>query len=63
MQVLIAAKKDILNKPIIKNQTDFVSHSYGIVSDMTKFNSAFGKYLKKTRVVNLYDNKIGNKYI
>ena len=35
-QVLIAVKKDILNKTIVQNQTDLVSHLYYIVLDIMK---------------------------
>ncbi len=60
MRVLIAIKKDILNKVIIENRTDFVSHLYCIVLDIMERNSGSGKYSTRTRVINLYHNKIGN---
>ena len=63
IQILMAIKKNILNKPIIENRTDLVSNLYGIILDRTRCNSVFEKYLKKTRVVNLYDNKNSNKYV
>ena len=63
MQVLIAVRKDILNKVIIENRTDLVSHPYCIVLDIKELNSVSGKISRRTRVVNLYDNKIGNGYV
>ena len=63
MRVLIAVKKDILNKVIIENPTDLVSHPYCIVLDIRECNPTSGKYQRRTRVVNLYDNKIDNGYI
>lgn len=60
MRVLIAVKKDILNKVIIKNWTDLVSHLYCIVLDIREFNPVSRKYSRRTRVDNFYDNKIGN---
>lgn len=63
MQVLIAVKKDILNKIIIENQTDLANHPYCVVLDIKKLNLVFGKYFRTTRVLNLYDNKIGNRYV
>ncbi len=60
MRVLIAVRKDILNKVIVKNRTNLVSHPYCIVLDIRELNSVSGEYSRKTRVVNLYDNKIGN---
>ena len=60
MRVLIAVRKDILNKVIIENRTDLVSHPYCIVMDIRELNPVSGKFSRKTRDVNLYDNKIGN---
>ena len=60
MQVLIAVRKDILNKVIIENQTDLVSHPYYIILNIRELNPVSGKYWRKTRVINLYDNKIDN---
>ena len=62
MRVLIAVRKDILNKVIIENRTDLVSHPYCIVLDIRELNPVSGKY-SRTRVVNLYDNKIGNRCV
>ena len=45
IRVLVAVKKDILNK---------------IVIDVRERNPVSRKYSRRTRVVNLYDNKIGN---
>ena len=60
MRILISVQKDILNKIIIENQTDLVSHPYYIVLDIRECNPTSKKYSRKTRVANLYDNKIGN---
>ena len=60
MRVLIAVRKDILNTVIIENRTDLVSHPYCIVLDVKELDPISGRYSRKTRVVNLYDNKIGN---
>lgn len=38
IRVLIAVKKDILNKLIIENRTGLVRHLYCIILDMTKCN-------------------------
>lgn len=63
MRVLIAIRKDILNKIIIENGTDLVSHSYYIVLDIRELDLSSGKYSKRTRVINHYDNRIGNECI
>ena len=60
MLVLTAVRKDILNKVIIENRTDLVSHPYCIVLDIKELDPISGKYSRRTRVVNLYDNKVGN---
>ena len=60
MQVLIAVKKYILNKVIIENRTYLISHPYCIVLDIKELNPVSGKFLRKTKIVNLYDNKVGN---
>ena len=62
MRVLVAVRKDILNKVIIENRTDLVSHPYCIVLDIKELHPSFGKQSRRTRVVNLYDNKIGEGY-
>lgn len=63
MQVLIVVKKNILNKKIVENQINLICHPYYIILDIRTLNLVFRKYLRKTRVVNLYDNKIDNWYI
>ncbi len=60
MQVLITIKKDILKKVIIENRTDLVRHLYYIVLDIRERNPSSEKYSRRTRVVNLYNSKIGN---
>lgn len=59
--VFIAVRKDLLNKTIIKNQTDLVSHPYGMILDITKGQIHIKEQKRKTWIVNIYDNKIGRK--
>ena len=59
MRVLIAVRKDILNRVAIEKQTDLISHPYCLCLDIIKFDPQSGKRLRKTRVVHLYDNKVG----
>lgn len=63
IQVLTTVRKDILDKVIIENRTDLVNYLYNIVLDIKNDGLDSGKYLRKTRIINLYNNKIGNKYI
>lgn len=59
MQVSTTVRKDIVSKIIIENRTNLVSHPYCMVIDIKKLHPQSGKSLQKTRIVNLYDNKIG----
>lgn len=59
MWVLIAIKNDILNRIIIDNQIDLINHLYCFCLDIKKIDLKSGKILRKTRIFNLYDNKIG----
>lgn len=63
MRVLVAVRKIILNKVIIENRTDLVSHPYCIVLDIKELNPLSRKYSERTRVINLYDKKIGNRCV
>lgn len=59
MQVLFAVRIDILNKVIVKNQTNLIRYLYYIILDIRELNLVFEKYSKKTRAINLYNIKIG----
>ena len=59
IRVLTTVRKNILNRVIINNQTDLVSHPYCSVLDIKELYLVSGKILRKTRVVNLYDNNVG----
>ena len=61
MRVLIAIRKDILSKVVIQNRTDLVNHPYYIVFDIRELYPQSRKCLRKTRVVNLYDNKVSKE--
>lgn len=61
--VLIVVKKDILKKIIIDNQNNLVYYLYYIILDVKKRNLGSRKYSKKTKDVNLYNNKTRNRYI
>ena len=63
MQVLTAVKKEILSKVIIDNQMDLVHHLYCLVLDIKELYHLSEKVLRKTRVINLYDNKAGRVQI
>lgn len=51
MQILIVVKKDILNKVIIKNWIEMVSHLYCIVLDIREFNSVLGNIQERPELL------------
>ena len=59
MRVLIAVRKDILSRIVLENRTDLVSHPYCVVLDIRELDPQSRQCLRRTRVVNLYGNKIG----
>ncbi len=59
MRVMIAVRKNIPNNIIVENRTDLISHPYCICLDIKEIHPQTEKRLRKTRVINLYDNKIG----
>lgn len=61
--VLIVVKKYLLNKIVVKYQTDLVSHPYGMVLDITDGKIYGKRKKKKTRIVNIYDNKLEERQI
>lgn len=58
-RVLIAVRKDLLNKTIVENRIDLVSHPYGMVLDITEGQIHTKGRRRKTRIVTIYDNKLG----
>ena len=63
MRVLTAIRKDILEEVIINNRTDLVSHSYYLFVDIRERHPLSKKFSRKTRIVNFYDDKIGERYV
>ncbi len=61
IRVLMAFKKDILSNVVIENRTDLLDHPYCMVLDIKELHPQSRNLLRKTRVVNLYDNKIGRE--
>lgn len=59
IRVLITVKKDILDKVVIENQTDLISYPYCFCLDIKELDPQSGKNLRKTRIINLYNNKVG----
>ena len=58
-QVFIAVQKDLLNTTIVENRTDLISHPYGMVLDITEDYIYARGQKRTTRIVNIYNNKVG----
>lgn len=63
MQVIIMIRKNILIIIIVENQTDLISHPYYICLDIKEINRQIEKCLRKTRIINLYNNKISQRQL
>ena len=59
MRVLTAVRKNIISRVIIENRTDLISHPYYMTLDIKELHPQSGMFLQKTRIINLYDNKVG----
>ena len=59
IRVLVAVRKDIVNTVIVENRTDLVSHPYCLVLDIKELDRQRQRCIRRTRVVNLYDSKVG----
>ena len=58
-RVLIAIRKDLCNEIIFENRTDLADHPYCLVLDIKELYPKTARVLRRTRIVNLYDNIIG----
>lgn len=56
--IFIVVRKDLLIKTILENQTDQVRHPYGIVLDIKKVEIHAKWQMRKSRIVNVYNNKV-----
>lgn len=60
-RVLMIVKKELMDKIIVENQMDLINHPYFLTLDIQEINSEVrpGKW---TRVVNIYDNQVGQEH-
>ena len=63
MQVLMVVRINIVKKVIIDNRTNLVSYPYCSILDIKELHPLTRKVLRKIRVINLYDNKVGRKQV
>ena len=59
IRVLTAVRKDIANEIIFESRSDLISHPYCMALDVKELHQKTSKVLRRTRVVNMYDNVIG----
>ena len=63
MRVLTAVQKNIVNQVTIENQSDLASHPYCLILDLKEpYPESSKKLPRRTRIVNVYDNKLGEGY-
>lgn len=57
----MTVRKNILYKIIINNQKNLANYLYCSILDIKELHSLSRKNLRKTRIINLYDNKVGRR--
>lgn len=58
-RVLTAVKKELMSRIVVGNRTDLVDHPYFLALDIRDIDSRKNKPARRTRVVNSYDNRVG----
>lgn len=48
---------------MVENLTNLINHSYGIVLDIIKCHIYDKSQKRKTKIMNIYDNKLSKKQI
>ena len=62
IRVLTAVRKDIANDVILENRSDLANHPYCLIVDVKELCSRTRKPIRRTRVVNIYDNIVGQRH-
>ena len=55
----MAVKKELVDKIIVENRTDLIDHPYFLALNIQDMDSRLNKPATQTRVVNAYDNQVG----
>ena len=61
-RILMALKKELVNKIIIENWTDLLNYPYFLALDILDVEDQSWKPTRRTRVVNIYGNCVGQRY-
>lgn len=56
IRVMIAIKKDLVDKIVVDHRTDLINHPYFILLEIRELDPRSNKPGRKTRIVNVYDN-------
>lgn len=56
-------RKDIISNVIIENHMDLISHPYFMTLDIMELQLKSDKFIQKTRIDYLYDNKIDRRQL
>ena len=57
-RVVVAIRRDLVNKVIAEARTDLLDHPYFMTMDLWELNRAREK-IRRTRIINCYDNWLG----
>ncbi len=59
IRVMTAIQKELTDKIVIEHRTDLINHPYVILLEIRELDSRSKKPGRKTRGVNVYDNRVG----
>ena len=59
IRVMIAVKKDLAGKIVVDHRTDLIDHPYFMLLEIQELDPRSKRPERKTRVVNVYDNRVG----
>lgn len=56
-------KIELVDRIIVENRTDLIDHPYFLALEIRDRDSRLKKPTREIKVVNAYDNQVGQKYI
>ena len=59
IRVMIAIKKDLVDKIVVDHRTDLISHPCFMLLEIRELDPRSNRPGRKTRIVNVYDNRVG----
>ncbi len=59
IRVMTAVKKDLVDKVVVDHKTDLIDHPYFMLLEVREIDSRSKRPGRKTRVINVYDNRVG----